>query len=943
MTTILVVDDRAINREFLATLLSYAGYEVIQAANGADALALVRSHRPELVITDVLMPVMDGIEFAERVRADADIARTPIIFYTATYRSTEARALAASCGVQAVLAKPAEPKDILDAVGAALGTAPAAPPAPQTLHPSLLGTRLPAHFRELTELHARLLGGAEQGTADAGPGNAAVAYSFHALSLRLAAALELDLALASERDPDQMLALFCRATQDIVNCRYAGVGVLDVSGTRLDRYATRGLDPDTHARFADFDPRSGVLGRVTTSGRPFRATAPNMESTTLGLPEFHPPVGSLLVVAVPVRSATSISGWLYLADKIDGAPFEDEDEQFALTLAGQFALAYGNLTLYDEIQRHAAKLELEVMERRRAQAELAYRANHDQVTDLPRFPLIEEHLRAAFESAMLDAGRILVVYVDIDRFHMVNETRGRAAGDDVLRVVAARLLETGGAEAKVAHVAADEFAVVFVGKAAMASQVELADAIRRRIQEPIVLGKHRIYISCSVGVSCFPDNASNAQELLRQAEAAMMRAKGGGRNGVRLFSNEQKQELADRLTVGLRLNDAIRNGELVLHYQPQISARDWQIKGFEALVRWQHPELGLLPPARFLSVAEDLGLIVDIDDYALAAVCRQVREWIGRGVSDFSVSVNVSAQEFERPDFAQRVRDLLAEHGAPPQYLELELTEGMTTGNITRVIETMHAFKAIGVKLALDDFGTGYSSLNYLRQLPLDKLKIDKSFVAEISSDAGAAGICRAIISLGHQIGMQVLAEGVETAAQVGYLRRNDCDQFQGYYFSRPVPAGAAFELLRNRFVAHEGLGESEELTRTLLLVDDEDNILKALIRTLRRDGYRILTARTVDDALDVLARHDVQVIVSDQRMPGTSGTEFLGKVKEMYPHTVRMILSGYTDLVTVTDAVNRGAVYKFLTKPWSDEELRAHIHQAFRLAEARKPVRLPG
>jgi diguanylate cyclase (GGDEF)-like protein len=936
MARILVVDDRAINREFLGTLLSYAGYEVVQASDGAEALALVRERAPDLVITDVLMPVMDGVEFAERVHADPAIAQTPIIFYTATYRATEARKLGESCGVHTVLAKPAEPNEILQTVAAALGAAPvAAPESVDLQNPRLLGAKLPTYLRDLAELHGRLLSAPEQSGAEP----EAVAYSFHSLSLRLAASLELDLALASEREPAEMLNLFCRATQDIINCRYAGIAVLDARGERLAHYATRGLAPEVHARFATLDAHEGLLARVVATGRPVRAEDHGDAATTLGLPPFHPPVRSLLAVAVPVRSSSSVSGWLYLADKIDAPAFADDDEQFALTLAAQFALAYGNLTLYDEIQRHAAKLELEVIERRRAQGELAYRAAHDQVTDLPRFLLIEEHLRSAFEQAVKQGGRVLVAYVDIDRFHMVNETRGRAAGDEVLRTVARRLLEAGGEAGSVAHVAADEFAVVFTGERALQRQSEIGDAIRLRIQEPILLGSQHVYISCSVGLSCFPDNGSSPQELLRQAEAAMKHAKREGRNGVRSFSNEQKQELDDRLSLGQRLYDGVRNGELVLHYQPQVSGLDWHIIGFEALVRWQHPELGLLGPGRFLSIAEDLGLIVDIDQAVLAMVCRQVREWIGQGATNFSVSVNVSTQELERPDFVQRVRSLLREYDVPPHCIELELTEGMTTGDIRRVVDTMRAFKALGVTIALDDFGTGYSSLNYLRQLPIDKLKIDQSFVREISSDAGAAGICRAVIGLGHQIGMKVLAEGVETAAQVGYLRRNDCDLFQGYYFSKPVPAAAAFELLRYRYVPHEGL-EPEEAPKTLLLVDDEENVLRALIRTLRRDGYRILTAKSVESALDVLARNDVQVIVSDQRMPGASGTEFLGMVKDMYPHTVRMILSGYTDLAAVTDAVNRGAVYKFLTKPWNDEELRAHIHQAFRIYQPREAGR---
>jgi EAL domain-containing protein (putative c-di-GMP-specific phosphodiesterase class I)/FixJ family two-component response regulator len=323
--------------------------------------------------------------------------------------------------------------------------------------------------------------------------------------------------------------------------------------------------------------------------------------------------------------------------------------------------------------------------------------------------------------------------------------------------------------------------------------------------------------------------------------------------------------------------------------------------------------------------------MIEIGRFVLDTACRQIRQWIDAGVDDFAVSINVSPTQM-RPAFVDEVRAALATYKLPPRYLELELVESMMIGNFERVAGTMRALKALGIKLSLDDFGTGYSSLNYLRQFPIDTLKIDQSFVRDINTDAGAAGVCRAIITLGHQLGMSVLAEGVETAAQVGYLRRSECDFFQGYYFCKPIPADKALVILRNRYLAHEGIDQPVEQP-TLLLVDDEENILNAMVRMLRRDGYRILNATGADDALDILGRHDVQVVISDQRMPGISGTELLSRVKGMYPHTVRMVLSGYTDLAAVTAAINQGSIYKFLTKPWNDEELRLQIRDAFRMA----------
>ena len=1054
MANILVVDDRATNREFLCTLLGYAGHEVHQATDGADALESVRALRPDLVITDLMMPTMSGSDFVMLLRANRETADLPVIFFTATHRVPEARRVAQACGVTAVLSRPAEAEEILRTVESVVGTAPLplADVDVAARMPGLFGSALPAYLRKLTELQISLRERLDQAgewlDSTASPGGAEGALSFQAFSLRLAALLELDIALSSERDPQTLLTLFCRSAQDIMNCQYSALGILDSDGRRLKYVATRGLSEDVQARIAAIDPAIGVFGKVLTTGVSHRASTESGEATSLpGLEDSHPAVDSLLVVPLPVRSATPLSGWIYFAQHLGGDAFSDEDERFAVTMTAQFALAYGNLVLYEGVKRAAEEvresdrrfrelldnvelisvmldrdgritycndyfvqltgwsraellnqlwfdrfppegeregrmdryrnlldgdrsaqhMEREILTRagerrlvhlnhtllrsasgevtgvasigedvtaqRRAQAELAHSVTHDMVTGLPRFVLIEEYLHEACVNAATNDGRVIVFYLDLDRFHSINETQGRTVGDHVLLTIANRLRELIGTNGRVAHVAADEFAIVLKDPVLAQDQVEFGETMRARVEEPIHYDGRRLFVSCSIGVSCFPDNGSSPQELLRQAESAMLRAKHEGRNTVIAFANEHKQELEDRFTLGLGLGDALRNGEFLLHYQPQISGQDWRICGFEALLRWQSPEFGFLTPKRFLQVAEDLGLMDEIANFVLESACRQARAWIDAGIEDFSISINVSPTQMHRHAFVEEMRKALVRWRLPASYIGLELTESMMTGNIERVTSTMRALKALGVKLSLDDFGTGYSSLNYLRRFPINTLKIDQSFVRDISTDAGAAGVCRAIITLGHQLGMTVLAEGVENAAQVGYLRRNDCDFFQGYYFCKPISAQQALEILRHRYLAHEGIEQAPEQQPTLLLVDDEENILSALTRMLRRDGYRILTATGADDALDVLGRNDVQVVISDQRMPGTSGTELLSKVREMYPDTVRMVLSGYTDLAAVTAAINQGAVYKYLTKPWNDEELRLQIRDAFRIA----------
>ena len=577
-----------------------------------------------------------------------------------------------------------------------------------------------------------------------------------------------------------------------------------------------------------------------------------------------------------------------------------------------------------------------ITERRRYEKELAHYASHDATTGLPRTEQIETFLNAALAAAALREGRVSVFYLDLDRFHLINDSRGHVVGDQVLHAVAQRLLQSLGEQGRVARIAGDEFLLVRVDSLDGPDQQELGEALRQLIEQPFTLGTQQIYLTCSVGVSCFPENGAQARELMHQAEAAMIQAKDEGRNAVASFSNDYSQTLKDRRELGLGLREAILNDELVLHFQPQIGAHDWQVRGVEALVRWNHPQLGLLAPGRFIPVAEELGIIVELGQWVLESACRRARGWLDSGLAEFTVAVNVSAVQLQRPDFLERVQRALEVSRLPPRYLELELTESMVMAQVERVIVAMRSLKALGVSLSLDDFGSGYSSLSYLRRFPIDKLKIDQSFVRDIITDPGSAGICRAVIALGHQLGMTVSAEGVETIGQAAFLRRNECDQFQGNYFCVPMPEAQTFDVLRRRYLRQDAMNgalEERDGGGTLLLLDDEENVLRALVRLLRRDGYRIETATSARQAFEILAAQPVQVIISDQRMPDISGTEFLSRVKDMYPATVRLILSGYSDFASLTEAVNRGAVYRFVAKPWDDEELRRMVREAFRMA----------
>jgi len=359
--------------------------------------------------------------------------------------------------------------------------------------------------------------------------------------------------------------------------------------------------------------------------------------------------------------------------------------------------------------------------------------------------------------------------------------------------------------------------------------------------------------------------------------------------------------------------------ELHLYYQPTVSARDGRIVGMEALVRWQPPGQAILPPGDFLPAAEKSGLADSIGTWVLQTAIAQARTWLDCGF-DLFIAVNISTAQLQKPEFVEQLLELLHNGKVARERIVLELNESTLKHTPTSSSEVAHALRREGVRLSLDHFGTGESSLSALMHTPADMLKIDRSFIANAAEGGRESAIVRAMMAMGQQLGMQVIANGVETEAQLGFLRRSECDQFQGYLFGKPVDADTADALLRQRHVRPD-LFTSSEAARTLLLVDDEDNVLRSL---------SILTANRVSDAFDLLATNDIQVIISDQRMPDMNGTEFLGRVKQFYPATIRLILSGYADITTVTEAINRGSIYRFITKPWDDDELREHIRQAF-------------
>ncbi|KRG39537.1 c-di-GMP phosphodiesterase [Stenotrophomonas panacihumi] len=534
------------------------------------------------------------------------------------------------------------------------------------------------------------------------------------------------------------------------------------------------------------------------------------------------------------------------------------------------------------------------------------------------------------DAAASGGAPLMILHLDIDHFASINENMSAEVGDQALALLAQRLQAHLGTRGRLWRHGSDEMVIVAPRNDAALLPEDFAEDIRQQIELPLSVLPYTLFMTGTVGISLCPEHGTQVSTLLDHAEEANYQAGREGGNTVRVYARNSPASAHSESIIARQIVDAIPHGELRLRYQPLVSARDGRIVGMEALLRWQSPTLGMLVPERFMRTAERLGVIVQLGEWVLQNAIKQARQWRDQGFDDFNIAVNVSTLQLLRPSFFNEVLSTLQSSGVPTSALTLEINESALTNNVNFVHETMANLRNEGISLSLDNFGTGDSSLSALVRYPVDRLKIDRSFIKSAPAGSREAAIARAIIAMGHQLGMTVIANGVESQAQLGFLRRNDCDIFQGYMFGEPMSAESAGMALRRRYLRPESFAETRP-DRTLLLLDDEENVLRSLVRLFRRDGYRILAAGNVRDAFDLLATNDVQVILSDQRMSDMSGTEFLGRVKMLYPDTVRLVLSGYTDLATVTEAINRGAIYRFLTKPWNDDELREHIRQAFR------------
>ncbi|TLM99756.1 EAL domain-containing protein, partial [bacterium] len=440
-------------------------------------------------------------------------------------------------------------------------------------------------------------------------------------------------------------------------------------------------------------------------------------------------------------------------------------------------------------------------EKERAQdlfGQMKHQAYHDPLTGLPNRVLFNDRLNMAMAHARRNKEMLAVLFFDLDQFKTVNDTLGHAAGDLLLTEVAVRLAGCLREKDTIARMGGDEFTMLLPQISNEDSAVRVARKVLEVLQQPWLINGHEFYITASIGIAIYPADGEDTETVMKHADIAMYRAKEKGRNNYQLFTPAMNSRIVERQAMENSLRHALERGEFTVYYQPQVHTGEGRINGMEALVRWQHPDLGLVAPDQFIPLAEETGLIVPIGEWVLYTACAQNKAWQEAGWPPMRVTVNISANQFRQHNLADTVVRVLEKTGLEPKWLELEITESTAMKDVDFTVSVLRELSAMGVRLAIDDFGTGYSSLNYLKRFPINTLKIDRFFVRDIMTSKEDAAIVTAIIVLGQNLNLKVIAEGVETKEQMVFLKRRRCEEMQGYLFSKPVPAGD-FELLLDR------------------------------------------------------------------------------------------------------------------------------------------------
>ena len=954
---VLAVDDVPENLNTLCGMLSTLGVDVRVANNGVTALRLADLEpRPDLILLDIMMPGMDGHAVLRQLRERASTREIAVIFVTAL-DSTQDEEAGLLEGAADYISKPISPPVLRARVAAQLALKKARDLLAgqrdwleqevkrRVAEIEHLDTRLKVALdttgfgvwehdyqsgrNDWSESLARFLGRAR--------GPATVAESVALIHPQDRSKIDECLASSSEEILIDALRMQHADAHWVWTEQRARVLERDrdgkplrILGTMADISVRKTAEDESRLAAAVFtgisdgicitDPQGRILltnasfSKVTGySARDASGKNPSLLRSGVHGPEFYRDMWDNInrhgswqgEITNRRKDGELITEWLSISAVRDASD--------ALT--------------------HYVGIFSDLSERQAAAERIQYLSSYDPLTNLPNRNLFADRLSQSLINAERFDRETAVILLDLDRFRFVNDTLGPPSGDRILVEVARRLnLQVRDGDT-VGRRSGNEFGFVMANLGHERDVIALAKRMLDAIAEPFEINGQSLVVTASIGICVSPRNGTQPDALLKSADAALVRAKAAGRNTFRFYSPEMDADAERRLALEVALREALEKQELSVYYQPQISLDSGGLIGMEALMRWNNPKFGSVSPVEFIPIAEETGLILPLGEWVLREACKQTRRWLDLGLVTLRVAVNLSARQFRQANLPGRVGDILAETRLPPSALELEITESAFMDNIDEAIAQCRALKSLGCKLSLDDFGTGYSSLAYVSRFPFDKIKIDQGFVRDIIENPVNAAIATATIVMARSLNLTVLAEGVETAAQASFLRSRRCDAIQGYLFSPPLPAEAFEQLL----VGNKRLPLNESVQShlpTLLIVDDEPHILSSLVRLFHRENFKVLTALSPALAFEHLAKQPVQVILSDQRMPEMTGTEFFSRVRQMYPHTIRIVLTGYTELDSVTGAINRGAIYKFLTKPWDDDHLREQVREAFRLAK---------
>jgi diguanylate cyclase (GGDEF)-like protein len=776
MTSVLIVDDKEENLYYLQALFTGHGYTVTTARHGAEALVKARHSPPDIVVSDLLMPVMDGYTLLRHWKSDARLAQIPFIVYTATYTEVEDEQLALSLGADAFILKPAEPDEFLARVRevqARVGTiAPAEPNQPVGDENDLMKVYSETLIRKL-EQKSLQLEETNRALQDS-------ATRIERLNRVYAVLSQINALIVRASDRADVFEQACRIAVAAGGFRMSMIGILDQVTKKIVPTASAGKDATLLEAVGSVlssseEASNTLIARVVREK--LAHVVNNLQSDPrVVLSKDYAEHGVRSLVVLPLIVAGESVGVLALfASEADY--FHEEEMQLLTELADDVAFAIDHIDKREKLE---------------------YLAYYDALTGLANRTLFLERVAQYLRIGGGDEHKLALLLFDIERFKNINDSLGRTAGDALLKQVADWMAHIAGDRNLLARVSADHFALVVPVVRPDGDLSHLLErAMNKFLEHPFQLDGNLFRIAVKAGIAVFPLDGDNADTLFKHAEAALKKAKTTG-NRYLFFNKTMSERVASNLTLENHLHHALGNDEFVLYYQPQVSLVTGRITGAEALIRWNDPRTGLVPPNDFIPVLEETGLIYDVGRWALRKAIADYLRWRDAGLRAVRIAVNVSPLQLRNRGFVAQIEQLCAIDPRAAAGLELEITESMVMENIEHGIATLQAIRALGVSIAIDDFGTGFSSLSYLTKLPMDILKIDRSFVNDMTAGPDGISLVTNIITLAHSLKLTVVAEGVETEEQASLLRTLNCDEMQGFLFSRPVP-GDVFE---SRFLA---------------------------------------------------------------------------------------------------------------------------------------------